>query len=816
MLHLISKKSGLIRISILLILSLALFSLQDFRTSIDSEIENLLIKSRGQLEPDTNIIIIHFSEEDISRIGPWPIKRNYYALLINQLTKLKVKKIGIEVFLSSRLVTQSVYDNLLLKEIEKSGNVVLSSLAGSIIEQNSEFRTDSLSFPSPKLLNEDLTTGHINFIRDDAIYIPLKINNNKLIEKAFALQLSGIEIKKNRLQINFISSWDKIKKYSSLEFADLVYEQSDELKLFEDKIILIGVSDPQIATSLRTPFDSELPGLALHTFALDNIINSRDIDDNYYQLSMIVFFILMLGFVLFRISRQKNIITIYLVTGSLLLILSFASVALLYWKISVSFFIIPFIALIITEAAFYLTQGKELLRGALDESTALRNLLSFKENELLQLQSEVRETGKESQQLLQKIDSLQNDIKKLKGNEDDRSEAVITIGNKIKNFFGLIYSSRPMSQVVELVKKAAPTDSTILITGESGTGKELVAKAIHTSSKRKENNFISVNCAALTDSLLESELFGHEKGAFTGAISDRQGRFEQADQGTIFLDEIGETTENFQVKLLRVLQSGEIEKIGSTKPNFVDVRIVAATNKNLSSLVKEKKFREDLYYRLNVINIELPPLRERKEDINALTKSIIDAEPEGLQISISALHALNEYNWKGNVRELESVMKRAIIFAKSENRRMLQLKDLPEEIVRESSYSFDDIVLESLRNKKFSHSSIIETAKELGNVNRTLISENLRGNLFKSLVECGFDIDKTVRKISDSDDDEINERVSNKLHKFIDNIESDVIKFGEENFELVKKKFASKYKNLPVKFHSYLDKVIQNAIEHKL
>ncbi|MBK9097249.1 MAG: sigma 54-interacting transcriptional regulator [bacterium] len=816
MLQIKDKNSFLIRIAVLVIISLILFLAYDLRKNIDNEIESLFVRTRGQLEPDTNIIIIHFSEEDIARIGPWPIKRNYYALLINQLTNLEVKKIGLEVFLSSRLVTQSVYDNLLLKEIEKSGNVVLSSLAGSIVERNNQFITDSLSYPSPKLLNEKLPTGHINFIQEEDYYIPLRIINYSLTERAFALQLADTEVKKDGLIVNFVSSWNKIKRYSSLEFAELVYKQSEELNFFKDKIVIIGISDPQIAISLQTPFDDDVPGLALHAFAIDNILNSRDIDGSFYNYSIVVFFIIMLGFVLFRISTKKNIIAIYLITGSILLILSFILTGLLNYKISVSFFVIPFLSLILADSAIYFVRGKELLKGALDESTALKNLLNLKENELLRLQSEIRETGKESTQLQQKIDLLQNDIKKLKGNEDDRSEAVITISNKIENFYGMIYSSRLMAQVVELVKKAAPTDSTILITGESGTGKELVAKAIHASSKRNENNFISVNCAALTDSLLESELFGYEKGAFTHAISDRLGRFEQADQGTIFLDEIGETTENFQVKILRVLQSGEIEKVGSTKPKFVDVRIVAATNKNLSELVKEKKFREDLYYRLNVINIELPPLKERKEDINALAKSFIDAEAEGMHISISALQALNEYNWKGNVRELESVMKRAIIFAKSENRKLLQLKDLPEEIVKESSYNFDDIVLESLRSKKFSHSSIVETAKELGNVNRTLISENLRGTLFKSLVESGFDIDKAVKKISESDDEEINERVRTKLRKFIDNIESDVIKFGEKNFESVKNKFTSKYKNLPSKFHTYLDKVIQNTIEHKL
>ncbi|MBV6421119.1 MAG: Anaerobic nitric oxide reductase transcription regulator NorR [Ignavibacteriaceae bacterium] len=793
-----------------------LFLVPDFRKSIDNEIENLFIKTRGQLEPDTNIIIIHFSENDIARIGPWPIKRNYYALLINQLTHLGVKKIGLEVFLSSRLVTQSVYDNLLMKEIEKSGKVILSCIAGSIVEKNNLFVTDSLSYPSPKLLNEKLLTGHINYLKEDRYEIPLNLRQNEVYEKAFSLQLSGKQLDQKSVIVNFVSSWNSFKKYSALDFAELVYSQSNELKLFKNKIIIIGISDPQIASAIQTPFDEQMPGVALHAFALDNILNSRDVDNRFYVLSATTLLLIILGLIIYRSIYNNKNITIYLFAVISVIIGSFVLINFYYWEISLSFFFIPLLAIIITDISLYFIQGKEELKGALDESTALRNLLHSKENQLNTLQREIKESGKESSQLIEKINSLQSDIKKLKGSEDDRSQAEIIVSGKVENFYGIIYSSTLMKRVVDLIQKAAPTDATILITGDSGTGKELVAKAVHSLSKRKDKNFISVNCAALNDSLLESELFGYEKGAFTGAVTDKQGRFELADGGTIFLDEIGETSENFQSKLLRVLQSGEIEKVGSTKPNSVDVRVVAATNKNLSALVKEKLFREDLYYRLNVINIEVPPLKDRKEDINLLAKSFIEAENSSLQISVSALQALNDYNWKGNVRELESVVMRAIIFTKSDGRNLIQLADLPKEIVKETTFGFDDIVLESLRNKKFSHSAIVETARDLGNVNRTLISENLRGLAFKILVECNFNIDKAILTISESGDKETNDRVRDKLQTFIKNIENDILKSGVNNFEAVKKKFASKYKNLPVKFHLYLDKVIQNKIERLL
>jgi len=808
-----SKKQIFTQVFIVLLAILILLALPDIRKFADEEIRNTALKIRGELKPDINIILIHFSEEDIARIGPWPIKRNYYALLINQLSKLGVKKIGLEIFLSSRFVTQSVYNNLLKKEIEKSGKVILSSIAGEITERNDQFYTDSLSFPSPKLLDESLHTGHINFFRDYDIEIPMVLINKKIQEKAFAYQISGIQSEKEYIIVNFFSSWEEIPKYSALEFAELVYNQSPDLNKFKNKIVLIGISDTQIAPTIRTPFDEQLPGMALHYFAIDNLLNSRSIDNTYYFISIIFFSLLVIGFIFLRDIFNRQIIPVYTVTAVLFLVLVFVLISVLNLKLATSIFLIPFFFLIFYDSASYFIRGQKELKGAIDEATLLRNLLSSKENELSRLQNQIRDTGEESQQLVEKIESLRNDIDKLKENEDDRLKASLDLERKSEDFYGIIYTSKSISTVVELIKKAAPTDTTVLITGESGTGKELVAKAIHSLSNRKDRNFIAVNCGALTDSLLESELFGHVRGSFTGATSDKPGRFELANQGTIFLDEIGETSENFQVKILRVLQTGDIEKVGSTKAQKVNVRVIAATNKNISELVKEKNFREDLYYRLNVVAIELPPLRERKEDINALASKFIQTEAPETNLSKAVLQAFNDYQWRGNVRELESVIKRAVIFAKSEKRNLIQLSDLPKEIVKETKYSFEDLVLESLRNKKFSHSSIVETAKELGNVNRTTISENLRGLVFRTLVENDFNIEKTIELISGDDKKEVHKRVQQKVKTFLNNIDKDLNKTNNMNFETLKKRFSSKYKNLPAKFHYYLDEIVKRKIQ---
>ncbi|NOZ25415.1 MAG: sigma-54-dependent Fis family transcriptional regulator [Nitrospirae bacterium] len=247
-------------------------------------------------------------------------------------------------------------------------------------------------------------------------------------------------------------------------------------------------------------------------------------------------------------------------------------------------------------------------------------------------------------------------------------------------FHGLIGSSLEMQRVYDLIEKIADTDSTVLITGESGTGKELIAKVIHYNSYRSGKNFVPLNCAAIPKDLLESELFGHEKGAFTGAINTRVGRFELASGGTLFLDEIGELDPSLQVKLLRVLQEREFERIGSTKTIKVDVRILAATNRNLEELTKEGRFREDLYYRLNVIPVHIPPLRERKEDIPVLIEHFLKKHAKAKkrrppEISKDVMDVLLRYRWPGNVRELENLVERLTILNPGQ---AITLKDLPE------------------------------------------------------------------------------------------------------------------------------------------
>ncbi len=237
-------------------------------------------------------------------------------------------------------------------------------------------------------------------------------------------------------------------------------------------------------------------------------------------------------------------------------------------------------------------------------------------------------------------------------------------------FANLIGHSKKMKELFELAAQVAPRDSTVLILGESGTGKELLAKAIHLNSGRSTASFVVVNCGAIPETLIESELFGHKKGSFTGAQADRIGKFEAANHGTVFLDEIGELTPALQVRLLRVVQEREIQKIGQTNALKIDVRVIAATNRDLNTMLEDRSFREDLYYRLSVIQLRIPPLRERRDDIPLLAEHFVlqFCKRYGLarRLTPSAVDVLTEYNWPGNVRELENVIESAVVLSKSE------------------------------------------------------------------------------------------------------------------------------------------------------
>ncbi|MGH2568183.1 MAG: sigma 54-interacting transcriptional regulator, partial [Bacteroidota bacterium] len=288
-----------------------------------------------------------------------------------------------------------------------------------------------------------------------------------------------------------------------------------------------------------------------------------------------------------------------------------------------------------------------------------------------------------------------------------------------------------------------------------------------------------------------------------------------ADGGTIFLDVVAETSEAFQVKLLRVVQSGEFERVGSSMTRKVNVRILAATNKDVKRLLKGKNFREDLYYRLNVFTVQLPPLRERKGDIPLLTEYFVRREGDDLSVSSTVVDAFLQYRWPGNVRELESTVKRAVILTKADGRLLIRLKDLPDELAAavEEHLDLEEQILQVLREKKFSRSSISEAAQELGGLNRGTVAEYFRGTCFKYFLESGWDLDRTAQKLSDSSQPETGVRVRKKLTEYLSNVVDGLSTGGR--FEEIQPKLKPKYKNLPQRYHPLLNEIVRAYLQGK-
>lgn len=307
-------------------------------------------------------------------------------------------------------------------------------------------------------------------------------------------------------------------------------------------------------------------------------------------------------------------------------------------------------------------------------------------------------------------------------------------------FENIVGKNYRMHEVFELLREVAPTRATVLIEGETGTGKELIANAIHHNSPRSEGAFIKVNCAALSEGLLESELFGHVKGAFTGAIADKVGRFEMADNGTIFLDEVGDITPHTQVKLLRVLQEGEFEKVGGTRTQKVDVRVITATNRDLKEMVERGEFREDLFYRLKVVPIRLPALRERKDDIPILVRYFLDKfnremKMEVTNISSPAMELLMDYDYPGNIRELEHVIEHAFVRCQGRTINSEHLpKDLQARGVIERVMSTDE-PLKALE-KEMIAKALVETGWKYGEAAEKLRMS--RTTLWRRIKELGI------------------------------------------------------------------------------
>ncbi len=846
-------------------------------TSFEDQFTAVKYSLRGAERADTNLVIVYIDNDAIKVLG-WPVRRNFYALMIKALTDLRARAIGVDIVFEDPSTEYPEYDDLLGNMIASSGRVVLQSYFGSVGAEDRGTpgkvaappmfsypqvgdqlqKGRELHLPLNKFAQGAAGIGHVNLVNEADI--PLFLRTGDSVVPSFGMELlrvykgcqrSDVAYGNRRVtlrsrggEIDFCTSDDGvvrlnypggISSFTLFPFIDVLKSYDAQalhptllrerrggsipVARLKDKIVIIGVIAEGRGDFRYTPVDPRLPATVLHTVFLDDALRSGFLHGSGTWLVgalCLVVGLVCSGSVLF-LSRgiAQIILVIFLVvtTG-----ISFG--LFMAWSYILPLSPLVFVGLVTAGGAFLFKHRlvQEQVDSLQAEQRSILTQLRDKEAKLAVLEKELLDVteakSKDSNEgLLEEIRRYKAEIRDLSSKADDMEEFRVEEGNRrpvTGEFAGIVYDTTgKMADIVEFVIKIAGSDAPVLILGESGTGKELVARALHVRSRRADKPFVAVNCGALAEGLLESELFGHEKGAFTGAVRDRPGRFELANGGTIFLDEIGEVSEAFQVKLLRVLQEGEFERVGATKTNKVDVRVIAATNKDLRQAVEEKRFRQDLYYRLNVLTIDLPPLRARKGDVPLLVEHFLRREGPGVRISRNVMDALQRYAWPGNIRELESVLKRAVLLASSDQRAMITMKDMTGEIAAAilGAVAVEEQILELLREKGFSRSSISDTAEELGGLNRGTVAEHLRGQCLQTFLEHRFDFEETVRHISLSTDKEVNGRVRKKLREYLSNLAEAID--TSRPWETTKAALQPKTKNLPQRYHSALETVAE-------
>jgi transcriptional regulator with GAF, ATPase, and Fis domain/CHASE2 domain-containing sensor protein len=841
--------------------------LQGPLTSLENGVTSIRYAVRGERKADTNIVVVYIDDAAIKVTG-WPVRHNFHALMLKALTDLHVRAVGIEPVLDDQVDEYPEYDQVLASVMKTSVPVVMTCYFDSLGGSSPVVKTDppsaAFSFPGvtdpsvhggglhlPLTLFTDAAAGvgHVNFSGKGSI--PVFVRHGAGVVPSFATELARVSAGLSRDGIQFdgqtvaIRSRNaqivhdvgangsvsllypgRITSFTALPFLEVLRDYDLErvtesaslpvLRL-QNKIVLIGPVASGRGFFVDTPVDPRLPSILVHATALDNALGNRflTVGGVWSTAMLALVFALLCGVAVLVLPPPWDRIA----PGLLALFLLVLSQVMFVSVSTIVPVLVPLLTGMITIATALVVRHR-ITSGQIDVLAAEKNAvlaelrdrearLAVLERELLDYQT--ARPADRTQELLEEIRRNKAEIRSLSLKADDMEEYAGEQGGEAPvDFEGMVYRKNgPMRAVADFIGKIAGSDAPVLILGASGTGKERVARAIHNRSQRVAAPFIAVNCGALSESLLESELFGHEKGAFTGAVKDKMGRFELADGGTIFLDEIGEVSEGFQLKLLRVLQEGEVERVGGTRTLRLNVRVVAATNKDLREQVKLKKFREDLYYRLNVLSVSLPALRERSDDIPVLVRHFLAREQGGLQISRNVMEALQQHTWPGNVRELESVIRRGAVMARSENRALIHMKDLPEELAEaiRRSVPVQEQILEMVRESGFSRSSISDTASGLGGLNRGTVAEHLRGEFLKTFAEHQFDLTKAVVHIALSSDPAVNDRVRKRYIEYLSNI-VDGIDISQP-WESARVRLRSKTRNLPQRYHLYLEQVAE-------
>lgn len=822
--------------------------------TVNNAVIDLQFKIRGERQLSEKIVIVFIGPEDVKSLG-WPVTRDYYGYITHILKQANAKVISFGILFDTKDNRYPEYDESLAEFFHLTQNVCLPLTFSEMKKTKDKYLVgENPSRPIEKFRSQVHGIGFSTLPEETILRkVPLVVKHGDSLQLSFGCELARMylggfanSLRISKDHIKFLNSEGEIvfpidkngfmrlnhfgepEKITSISFVDLIqrFRTDPDSIDFTNKLVLVSVTSPGIAPQKVTPLASAFPATFIHATVAENLIEGNSLKEisNLGELFIIV---LLLFFLLAIWKYQRKQFVVYSSVG----------VIIIYWTVALfAFGYANYILPLFYPTVFYFTaitfflivQSKKKSQQDISQRTLLEEQIEKKQRQLKEAEVTLAEMQQKLNRELQEKREVSEEAKKLL---EENKYQVIKLENQLRDlqtyqkpeyqqtttFPDIIHADNSQFvQVLDLVEKIGSDDISVLISGETGTGKEVIARAIHQSGKRNLKPFVAVNCGALPETLLESELFGHEKGSFTGATSLRKGRFELANGGTIFLDEITETSPAFQAKLLRVLQENIFERLGGEKSIKVNVRVIAASSKDLRTEVQKRNFREDLFYRLNGFPIVLPPLRDRKEDIPLLINHFLKKHNyETISgFSEAAMNSITAYSWPGNVRELENMVRRSAILAQSENRSLIQTKDLPAEIFKihsqkiQTNYQpFEEQILELLRSLKFSHSAISQTAKVLGDRDRGTITEYFRGICFENIVKTNFNLKNAVQEIAFSSDGVVLSKVKSKLEQYLKTVE---LALSEKETN----KKSALFKGLPQKYHPFLDQILDH-LEHK-
>jgi transcriptional regulator with GAF, ATPase, and Fis domain len=858
------EKTRLVVLVIFILFCLFAASPMPWNAPVENALIDLQFKLRGERKLADDLVLVFIGAEDIGALGGWPITRDYYGYMMHALMSRGAKVIGFDLLFDTSNSRYPEHDDILAGFFESAGNVCLPmAFSGGISYESAKEKTthEVLAiatghhpvFPIDQFKEHAAGLGFSNFGEEAAPRkVPLVVEHGDSLFFSLGFELARLYLgasrsmeiiqeaiiakdkrisfpvdQQGRIRLNHFGGVDEI---SAIGFVDLLqaFERAPDSLDFAGKLVLVAVIAPGYATLKTTPFVGALPASLLHLTVAENLIQGNFLREAPMPFHWILIALLTIAA---RLTWRANRILVNMAIGAgvIFIYCSTAMAAFRYWNLVLPLFY-PTLAYA-THLAFHgirrVHKQREIdasIKALLQEQIVVKEAqLEAAKNKLAEMQNQFQSNATLSKQTQQLVEEREQTIFVLEKQLRDLQTYIVPEKPiSPMQFPEIIHdASSKMANALELVAKVASDDIPVLLLGETGTGKEMIARAIHHAGMRRNAAFVAINCGALPETLLESELFGHEKGSFTGAHTRRRGRFELANGGTIFLDEITETTPAFQARLLRVLQEKNFERVGGEQTLQVDVRVIAASSRDLQQEVEQGRFRSDLFYRLNGFPITLPPLRERPEDLPLLAAHFL--KKHGYRsisgFSDRAMENLRAYHWPGNVRELENVVRRTAILAQSEGRSIIQANDLPKEIMERHASSaplaaaykpLEEQILDMLRALKFSHSAISQTAKALGNRDRGTITEYFRGLCFEHLVICGYNVEAAAKSIAATEDKVIVERVQAKINGYLQNLQDALVSLdGDEDHEA---KSRSHYKGLPKKYHPYLQQIIAHKV----